>query len=147
MSKAFRGPIGLIVRCPILSLAMSGSILIVISLMNLAIVRFVGTGSPLVRPGMYGWPSVGSIPLPFIMLAGIFGLATGTAMLIAAAYLSGLRTKSRLIGCALAGVGSMTIAVGLYEKGVGWMLGILFIGIGGVILSLARQSPASSDSG
>lgn len=126
---------------------MAGSFLVVISLGNLAIVRFVDTGSKWFHPGLYGWPSIASIPLPIIMLSGIFGLATGMAMLIAAAYLSGRRTKSRLIGCALVSIGVMTIAVGLYDQGAGWMLGILLMGTGVVILRRFAESSVTPDSG
>jgi len=145
MSEPLYGPIGLFLRRPKRPgrrLAIAGPFLIVISLANLSIIWIIAdpAGRKLLTEID---PKLAPFWIASSVLAGILGLATGAAMLIGAAYLSGQRTKSRLFGCALVGVGLMTIAVGLYVQLAGCLPGILLLGIGGVLLRPSAKSPAS----
>lgn len=143
MSEPFRGPIGLILRRPALCLALAGSFLVVLSLFNLSVIWLIRPGSTFVRPGVSGWgPTIGFVPLPVIVFGGVFGLAAGTPMLIAAGYLCGQRTKPRLFGCALVGLGLIMIALGLFTQQTGWLSGILLLGPGGVLLRRTAGPPA-----
>jgi len=135
MSERPGGPIGFFLRRPGLCLAMVGSVLTLSSVVSLAIVIFADKGSFIYLQRLAGQPRS-----HWIMLAGLFGFATGATMLIAANYLRGQPTKSRLFGSVLIGLGVPQIAVSLsVQSGGGLLLGILFVGIGVV---LTRNTPS-----
>lgn len=136
MDERRGGPIGLFISRPELCLATAGSVLTLSSLVNLAVVIFADKGRWFYRPGLLGW-SWSS----WILVAGIFGFATGATMLIAAGYLRGLPTKSRLVGSVLIAFGILQCAVSLLLQAWGGLLpGILFLSIG---VLLTARSPVN----
>lgn len=137
MSERRGGPIGLFLRRPGLCLAVVGAVLTPSSVVNLALVIFADKDGRLYRTGVFGksWST-------WIMLAGLFGFATGVTMLIAAIYLRGQPTKFRLIGSAVIALGVLQFAVSLcFLAWEGLLLGILFLGIGGVLTRRSTVNP------
>lgn len=142
MNERHRGWFGLIQRCPVLCLAITDGMLSLSAMFDLLLLRFESVG-PLFRTGLFGWPSVGAIPLPFLFVAGIVGLPIGTVLLIfAAAYRHGRPSGTRLFGYVLVGIGMMVTAVGLYLEPHGAQPGIVFVAVGAILLMWTPHSTA-----